>query len=442
VSTVRFDHVSKKFILHRERSRSFQEVFLRVLHPGRKPVREPYWALRDVSFEIERGEMLGIIGPNGAGKSTVLKLIARIIEPTSGQIEVNGSLGALLELGAGFHPDLSGRENIYLNGSILGFNRVQMNHIFDDILDFSGMGRFIDVPVKHYSSGMYMRLGFAIAIHLQPDILLVDEVLAVGDKAFQLRCLDKINELRRRGVSIILVTHDLDAVREMCDRAIWLEEGAIKIEGPVEQVLEQYMSKVFADSERRLLAKNADETDMADSDTAVDLDGATIPGRSKLARRWGSGIGEIVRVQLLDGAGQERRVFTTAEPLIVRVHFCTKQRIEEPQFGIALHHASGFHVNGPNTVFSGLDIEAIDGEGYIDYVIDSLPLLEGTYLLSTTLYDHDGLHAYDHHHQIYTFRVRPNQAIKEEYGNILITSSWRLGPTGFVLPRGTPEAKP
>jgi len=242
-------------------------------------------------------------------------------------------------------------------------------------------------------------------------------------------------------VSILLVTHDLIAVREMCDRAIWLEEGTIEVEGPVEQVLEQYMTKVFADSEQRLLSKTADDTELTDSAMAVDLDGATMPGRSELARRWGSGVGEIVQVQLLDGAGQERRVFTTAEPFVVRIHFRTRQRIEKPQFGIALHHANGFHINGPNTVFSGLDIEAIEGEGYIDYVIDSLPLLEGTYLLSTTIYDYEGLHAYDHHHQVYAFRVRPNEVIREEYGHILIPSSWRVGPTGFVLPQGTPEAK-
>jgi len=426
VSTVRFDHVSKKFVLHRERSRSFQELFLRLLHPGRKSVKEPYWALRDVSFEVERGEMLGIIGPNGAGKSTILKLIARIIEPTSGQVEVNGTLGALLELGAGFHPDLSGRENIYLNGSLLGFGRRQMDRIFDDILDFSGMGRFVDVPVKHYSSGMYMRLGFSIAIHLRPDILLVDEVLAVGDKAFQLRCLDKINELKRRGVSILLVTHELDSVREMCDRAIWLEEGAIKLEGPVEQVLEQYMTKVFADSEQRLLSKTADGADVADSDLITDLHGATMPGRSELARRWGTREAEIVRVQLLDSQGRERRIFRTGEAFVARMRYQAHSRIEWPLFGVALHRADGFHICGPNTGFAGYEIKAIEGRGYLDYVVPSLPLLKGTYLFSATIYNHDGTHAYDHHHMAYTFRVVAGEGVQEEFGSIYIPHQWRL----------------
>ncbi len=433
MSIIRFDHVSKRFTLNRQRSRSFQELFLNAVHfKGRSP-KETYWALDDVSFEVDKGEMVGIVGPNGAGKSSILKLIARIIEPTSGQVEINGTVGALLELGAGFHPDLSGRENIYLNGSILGFSRQQMGRIYHDIVDFSEMGRFIDMPVKHYSSGMYMRLGFSIAIHLEPDVLLVDEVLAVGDKGFQLRCLDKINQMRRAGVSILLVTHDLESVQEMCDRAIWLDEGRIAASGSVEQVLEDYMVKVYAQAEKSLLAAESfDLTRELPPAEANAEEIAALPA-SKHAKRWGSGIGQIVRVQMLDGEGTERRVFTTGESLVVRMHFQAQRAIEKPQFGLALHHANGFHINGPNTVFAGLDIEAIEGQGYIDYQIERLPLLEGTYLLSTTLYDQEGHHAYDHHHQVYTFRVRPNKAIREEYGSILIPSSWEPGPTGVFL---------
>ena len=211
---VRFDQVSKLFTLHHDRPRSFQELFLSLIkfqHPASK---EKYWVLNDISFEIEQGEMVGIIGPNGAGKSTILKLISRIIEPTSGQMEVNGRLGALLELGAGFHPDLTGRENVYLNGSFLGYTKADMDRLFADILEFSEMEHFIDIPVKHYSSGMYMRLGFSIAIHLQPELLLVDEILAVGDRAFQMRCLDKVEDMKRQGTTIILVTHALDQVRK------------------------------------------------------------------------------------------------------------------------------------------------------------------------------------------------------------------------------------
>ena len=414
MTVVRFDRVSKQFTLHLERPRSFQELFLKVIRLRRDPSKEKYWALQDVSFDVESGEMLGIIGANGAGKSTLLKLISRIIEPSSGQITVNGRVSALLELGAGFHPDLTGRENIYLNGSILGFSKAETSAIFDDILEFSEMQRFIDVPVKHYSSGMYMRLGFSIAIHVQPDILLVDEVLAVGDQAFQLRCLDKINEMKRRGTTIILVTHNLDMVRNLCSRAIWLDGSSIEAQGAVGHVLEQYVARIQA----------ADGSSLQDAEQGMQDDSSW---------RWGSRReAEIVRVQLLDGQGQPHRSFRTDEPFVVRMHFDAKQRIERPQFGFALYHANGFHISGPNSVFSGVELEAIEGEGYMDYVIQNLPLLEGTYLASVCLYDYDGVHPYDYHHQAYTFRVRPNSAIQERYGSFLIPSSWRMGPTGFL----------
>jgi ABC-type polysaccharide/polyol phosphate transport system ATPase subunit len=452
MAAVTFDHVSKQFTLRHERARSFQELFLKLPRPRRKgsPVtlgraapakeKERFWALRNVSFEIESGDMVGIIGPNGAGKSTVLKLATRIIEPSAGKIAVNGRISALLELGAGFHPDLTGRENVYLNGSILGFSRAEMDCIFDDIVDFSEMGRFIDVPVKHYSSGMYMRLAFAIAINVRPEILLVDEVLAVGDQAFQARCLDRISEMKRRGVTIVLVTHDLDAVRSLCDRAIWLDEGKIQAEGAVDLVAEQYLNQVHLEDEQILLQAEAARSPGAESSKPTQavteaapecgFDGSPSEGESDW--RWGSREGEITNVQLLDGQGQERRSFRTGDTFVVRIHYIAHQRIDKPQFGLALFHAGGFHINGPNTVFSGVEIDAIEGQGYIDHVVDSLPLLEGTYLVSVSLYDYAGAHAYDYHHQAYTFRVHPNPNVREKYGAVLIPSSWRLGPTGCV----------
>ncbi|MGD9048430.1 MAG: ABC transporter ATP-binding protein, partial [Anaerolineae bacterium] len=236
------ERVSKRFTLRHDRPRSFQELFLNLLHFRRTSSKEELWVLRDVSFEIEPGEMVGIVGENGAGKSTLLKLISRIINPTSGQIELEGRVAALLELGAGFHPDLTGRENVFLNGSILGFSKSEMIRIFDDIVGFSELERFVDVPIKHYSSGMRMRLGFSVAIHLQPNILLVDEVLAVGDQAFQHRCLDRINEMKQQGITIILVTHNLKEVQRMCDRAIWLDDGQIRVQGDVLDVIDRYVS--------------------------------------------------------------------------------------------------------------------------------------------------------------------------------------------------------
>lgn len=415
---VRFDQVSKLFTLHHDRPRSFQELFLSLLRFQRPANKEQYWVLNDISFEIKHGEMVGIIGPNGAGKSTILKLIARIIEPTSGQMEVNGRLGALLELGAGFHPDLTGRENIYLNGSFLGFTKADMDQLFDDILEFSEMEHFVDIPVKHYSSGMYMRLGFSIAIHLQPELLLVDEILAVGDRSFQMRCLDKIQDMKRQGVTIILVSHALDQVRKLCDRAFWVDDGQIQAEGPVAPVLTEYMAHVSdADSQRLQSTRSRDLT--GDPESRVDDH-----------LRWGSGEGSIAQVQFLNGEGKAQSSFETGAPLIVRLSFVAHERIERPQFGLALHHASGFHINGPNTVFSGFDIDAIEGTGYIDYIVESLPLLEGTYLVSASLCDREGLDMYDYHHQAHTLRVHRNYAVEERYGSILIPATWRMGPAG------------
>ena len=418
--SVRLEHVSKQFALHRERPRSFQELFLNVLHLKHGPSKEKHWALRDVSFEVGPGQMLGVVGDNGAGKSTLLKLLSRIIEPTSGRIELNGRVGALLELGAGFHPDLTGRENVYLNGSILGFSKAEMARIFDDVVSFSEMEHFIDVPVKHYSSGMFMRLGFSVAIHLHPDILLVDEVLAVGDQAFQLRCLDRIREMKRQGVTIILVSHDQNAVRDLCNQALWLKEGQVQAEGPVERVLEQYATQILATDTRGL--QQAETTRRKGN---VRKGGAQPDGDPSW--RWGSREAEIAHVQFLDAQGQERRSFATGETLVARLHFAAHERIEQPLFGVALYHADGFHISGPNTGFADYPVEAIQGQGYIDYIIPHLPLLKGTYLFSATIYDHAGKHAYDHQHQAYTFRVTQGGTIQERYGALYIPSYWQLG---------------
>ncbi|HNS49565.1 MAG TPA: ABC transporter ATP-binding protein [Anaerolineae bacterium] len=414
MSIVAFDHVSKRFTLHRERSRSFQDLFLALLRRQSPPSREDFWALRDVSFSVARGEMLGLVGSNGAGKSTVLKLISRIIEPTSGHIEVNGRLGALLELGTGMHPELTGRENIYLNGAFVGFSRREITRRIDEIITFSEMERFIDVPVKHYSSGMHMRLGFAIAIQFEPELLLVDEVLAVGDQAFQYRCLDRVQRLKRNGVAVLLVTHARETVRELCDRAIWLDEGRIQAEGVVDQVMDAYMAYVRAQ----------DHHDLTKAQPASR--GSAPQGSAETLARWGSREAEITLVQLLDGLGNEQRSFKCGEPLVVRIHYLASERIERPQFGIAMYSANGFHINGPNTVTSGLEIEAIEGAGTVDYCVDHLPLTGGSYLLSATIYDHDGLHAYDHHHQGYRFRVYQDDAVQERYGSVIIPSYWRL----------------
>ena len=401
---IRFDRVSKRFLIHRDKPRSFQELTLNVLRLKGHGPREEFWALRDVSFQVSPGEMVGLIGPNGAGKSTILKLISRVIEPTSGQVITHGRVSALLELGVGFHPDLTGRENVFLNGSILGMSRRKIKKRFDNIADFAGIGSFIDAPVRLYSSGMYMRLGFSIAVHSDPEVLLIDEVLAVGDHSFQNKCLDSIRELRQKGITVFLVSHELEKIRSMCDRALWIEHGQVQAAGDVERVTHAYLDGIVAQGTADFAP--ADATDKA--------------------HRWGSREVELEGVELLDAAAKPRRAFVTGEEITLRLHYQAHQRIEQPQFGLAIHHESGAQVSGPNNVFSGYEVRSIEGSGYMDYRIPELPLLPGRYLVTAAIHDYEGLHAYDVRRYCAEFIIVPSSEIKDRYGIFHIPASWHL----------------
>ncbi len=401
-SVIRFGNVSKKFSLHHERARSFQELILGLFRRDADSRDEEFWALRDVSFTVEQGETVGLIGPNGAGKSTALKLISRIIEPTSGRIEVGGRVGALLELGAGFHPDLTGRENVYMNGSILGLSRAQIRRKMDNIVAFAELERFIDVPVKHYSSGMYVRLGFSVAVHTEPDVLLVDEVLAVGDAAFQRKCLERIDQMRADGVTILFVSHGADAVRKLCSRVVWLDEGELVADGSAEAVVTRYLTHTWDSEEGKLEPRKA---------------------RTRESRRWGSGEVQIVGVRLLDGSDQEKQHFQTGEPLTVEMRYHAEVRVERPVFGLAIHRSDGVHITGPNTQFAGYEIPQIEGEGVIRYTVHSLPLLEGSYSISIAAHDWEDTRMFDYHDQLYPFRVLPSEG--EQYGIVTLKGEWR-----------------
>lgn len=404
---VLFENVSKRFILRHERSRSFQEAFINIWN-RRNRTREEFWAIRDVSFEVGERGTFGIIGENGSGKSTALKLITRIIDPTSGRVKVQGKVAALLELGAGFHQDLSGRENIFLNGSILGMTDKEMKARFDEIVEFSELERFIDTPVKHYSSGMYTRLGFAVAISVDPDILVIDEVLSVGDEAFQRKCIDKIREIKERGKSIILVSHNLQIVKDLCAEAIWLEAGAARAQGPSHKVVDEYLQGANRKNKAR-------------------LEGAQGKGYSDAeeTRRWGTREVEITAVEFLNGAGLPETVFDTGDSMLVRMRYRAKRRVEKPVFGIAIHRADNLHINGPNTKTSDYPIEWVEGEGIVEYLVPSLPFLEGSYRFSAVVYDYSCIHPYDHHDRMYIFTVQP-KTMKERNGFLHIPCQWRL----------------
>jgi ABC-type polysaccharide/polyol phosphate transport system ATPase subunit len=402
-SAVQFLGVSKRFILHHQRSRTLRETVLSRFERGRDTSREELWALRDVTFDVAPGDCLGIIGANGSGKSTALKLMTRILEPTSGQVQVRGRVSALLELGAGFHPDLTGRENIYLNGSILGIGRRSMQKRLDEIVAFAELERFIDMPVKHYSSGMYMRLGFAIAINVDPDVLLTDEVLAVGDQSFQTKCMERIGEMKQAGVTIVFVSHSLDSVRSLCNKSVWLDHGHVTASGESHEVIDAYLASVAEKDEARLAAEAA----VAEGQVG----------------RWGSGEAAITGVTFFNAAGKEAHVFFTGQPMRVRISYRVTGRIEEPMIGVAIYRSDGVHVSGPNSRFSGYDIPYIAGEGTIDYVVKSLALLEGSYDFSAAIYDREGVHPYDHQHRAFKFLVQRGR-VKESYGLVYMPSHW------------------
>jgi lipopolysaccharide transport system ATP-binding protein len=366
-AAVSLDDVSMRFILRHRRARSFQDALVNLAH-RREGTTEVFWALRGVSFDVHRGETIGIIGQNGSGKSTVLKLVTRILDPTSGSIEVNGRVSALIELGAGFHPDLSGRENIYLNGSILGFSRAEMDRRFDRIVSFAELERFIDTPVKHYSSGMYMRLGFSVAISVDPDILIIDEVLAVGDEGFQRKCLDRLAEFRRRGKSIIFVSHSIDVVTQLCDRVVWLDQGVIQASGRAALVAHRYSAElVRRDTEKRELVRTSG--DQHDDPGAPDSADSLLLGVEMLGS-------EIFRAD-----GTPSASFRTGHALGLRVRARVKDPSLHSRLGFSivrsdglLVHQSGLHSVPPN-------LSRSDDPFTVEVVVQTLPLLAGDYTI-------------------------------------------------------------
>lgn len=407
INAIEFHNVSKFFRMDRDRPRAFQQLFIQMLQPRRRRERQQeavFWALRDVSFAVARGTSVGLIGTNGAGKSTALKLISRIIQPTAGLVRVNGRVTALLELGAGFHPELSGRDNIYLNGAVMGLTRKQVDYKLDQIVEFAELEDFIDVPVKDYSSGMYARLGFSVAVHLDPEILLVDEVLSVGDQAFQQKCNERMARMRKSGITILFVSHSLDAVLHTCTQAIWLDRGRLRAQGDVQRVADAYYRHVLQHQSPRS-ALRANEPINGD-------------------QRFGSGEVRVLRVELLNAEHKSLSLAFTNGPVIVRLHYRATQRIEHPLFGLAFYDVnSGAHLAGPNNSFSNYDIAAVEGTGYVDYVIERLPFLPGEYNINSAIYDADGVHQYDTWIGCARLKVAPG-GTRERYGLIALSGKW------------------
>ena len=355
---------------------------------------EAFEALRGVSFEVAAGKTFGIVGRNGSGKSTMLKLIAGIGRPTSGDVKVHGRVSALIELGAGFHPEISGRDNVFINGMMLGLSKPEITERFDDIVAFAELAEFIDEPVKTYSSGMYMRLGFSVAINVDPEVLLVDEVLAVGDEAFTHKCLDKFADFRRRGRTVLLVTHSLDLVTRFCDEALWLDHGIARAQGNPRRVIDAYLMDVAAAENKALDRAPRTATQSAEP-----------PDMTKAVEgRWGSREAEILTVEFVRSDGAAAHVFESGEALAIRMKVRANQPLEDFVFGVALFSVDGVCCYGTNTDVEGAQPRELAGDAEVGFVIDSLCLVAGTYKIDVAVHRKNGT-AYDYHRLLYTIRV-------------------------------------
>lgn len=400
MASVSVESVSKKFRLYSDRSSSVKEQILSF-----KRVRpQDYWALQDVSLEVEEGSVYALIGHNGSGKSTLLRLIAGIYQPTRGRVRTQGRISALLELGSGFHPDLSGRENIYLNASLMGLTKKEIDHVFDSIVDFSGVEAFIDNPVKVYSSGMYVRLGFSVAVHVNPQILIIDEVIAVGDEEFQRRCFDHLYDLRKQGVTIIMVTHATGLVRTMCDRAAWLDHGVLREEGLAVDVANAYLESVHLKEE-----------------AAADAKLESVGGPS--ARRLFSCTG----VEFFDARGNRVSMGHTGTPFRVRIHYHAAERLVRPRISWGVFHESGTYLNGEYHRWPEGHSGIIEGDGWVEKVFDRFPLMPGNYDLSVVLDDEHVQHNYQHLDRAFRLPVRPGPGT-EPFGFVVLDGPWTESP--------------
>ena len=376
-AAIEVENVSKVFKIQQERYSTLKE---RLIHFGRIPSRQ-FWALDDVSVRIEAGQTFGLLGHNGSGKSTLLKCVAGILQPSMGAVRTVGRLAALLELGAGFHPDLSGRENVYLNASILGIKRTEVDRIFDDIVGFAELEEFIDAPVKHYSSGMYVRLGFAVAINVDPEILLVDEVLAVGDESFQRKCLDKVKTFQQEGRTIMLVTHSADLVRQLCDHAIALDHGKVVVEGEPNDVIRSFRERLMSGSSSREI-----DPEMA---------------RTELSPLWGKVRIADVTIRYPD---EQRSNVHPRERLAFEIDLVADEPQEDVVVGIAVYTTMGHHIYGTNTDLKKVDLGKVHGTRRVTFAMDGVPLLDGVYALTVGIHTRNGL-VFDHWEQKRMFEV-------------------------------------
>jgi ABC-2 type transport system ATP-binding protein len=388
------EEVWKSFRLYHERNQYLKATILR----GRRSAYREFWALRGVDFAVANGETFGVIGSNGSGKSTLLKCLAGILQPERGRVVARGRVSALLELGAGFHQELTGRENVFMNGAILGLSKRDIERKFDDIVDFADLAEFIDTPVKNYSSGMFVRLGFAVAAHVDPEVLLIDEVLSVGDETFQRKCAEKIEQFRQEGRTILFVSHGLTQVEQLCERVAWIDHGRLVEVGEALDVVTKYR-------------------------------GESHEGRHEAGQhgtRWGSQEAEIISGGFIDADGRPERLLNSLEPATLRLEFLSHRPLQDVVFGFRIDTIHGQLVWGTSSRLARKTVGLIDGPGFVDLKMDALPLLGGVYDISMSITDHTEHHAYDHWER--RVRVEVRQFRTNDAGLIHMPVTWDISP--------------
>lgn len=440
-NAIEVNHITKSFKVYLDKGSTIKE---KVLFRNRRRYEERQ-VLKDISFEVKKGEAIGLIGHNGCGKSTTLKLLTRIMYPDSGTIEMAGRVSSLIELGAGFHPDMSGRENIYINASIFGLSKKEIDRRLDDIIAFSELEDYIDNPVRTYSSGMYMRLAFSVAINVDADILLIDEILAVGDVAFQAKCFNKLREIKKAGTTIVIVSHSLSQIEQICERSIWIHEGEIREEGApriVDPKYMAYMSQKESERKKKLEAKKA-EVQKEENKTIQELKSNKIDGsyveeeqnegteqkekteeenKQEDEKRWGSREVYMKKVTVLDRNGKECVDFQNDEPFVVRIDYKAEKKLEDVVFGIAIYRSDQVYIYGSNTLIDYSSSNVLEGEGYIDLKIDRMPVNAGTYTIDLAFHRPDGFN-YDFWREACTVNI---QNVKSEVGIISLPHMWKV----------------
>ena len=398
-NAIEVKNVRKKFRVYYDKGSELKE---RLLFRNRSRY-EDRWVLDGISFNVKKGEAIGLIGHNGCGKSTTLKLLTRIMYPNVGRIELLGRVSSLFELGAGFHPDRSGRENIYTNASIFGLSRKEIDERMDDIIEFSEMEQFLDNPVRTYSSGMYMRLAFSVAINVNADILLIDEILAVGDINFQGKCFNKLREIKAQGTTIVIVSHSLGQIEQICDRTIWLHEGKIKAEGKPRDIHPEYMD--FMGQKRQEIAeKEKNHKEQKEGHAEGERKESTEEAKPEDNKRWGNGFARIERVRMVDEDGKTQKTFVTGSKVTVEFDYSVKQKVKDAVFGIGIFNQSGERIYGTNTRIDQLEEFDLEKSGTMKVNLEHVDLLPGIYLLDVAIESEVGV-AVDYFREAYIFEM-------------------------------------